>query len=163
MRRVPLILFCAASAFLISCPEKPYPGTPLEAARRISPQEAPGLLLDPRLTSIQRARAAAVLAGRFGAKAVPWIRRALERYPREEWPDRSLAVRALRAAGKDPGAKKLLLDCLADKSDPGIRREAALALEAFLPDTEVRLALQRTSRTDPSPLVRRAAGKALGK
>ena len=135
----------------------------MEAARKVSREEAPRLLLDERLTSPQRARVAAILAARFGRRAVPWVRKALRSYPVQTWPDRSLAARALRAAGKDRGARDLLLECLADRTDPDLRAEAASTLRIFLPDTAVRKALEKTAVTDPSPEVRKAAARALGR
>jgi len=116
--------------------------------------------MDSRLTSTQRARVAAVLAGRFREEALPWIGKALAAYPPEEWPDRHLAVRALRSAGR--AARPLLLACLADRRDPALRAEAARALAAFTDDPEVRKALAEASREDPSREVRRAAAGALG-
>jgi len=149
--------------FLPGCKKGPYPGDPVEAARKVSFEGAPRLLLDERLTSPQRARVVTILAARFGARAVPWVRKALKTYPVRTWPDRSLAARALRAAGKDRGARALLLGCLADRTDPDLRAEAASTLRNFLPDTAVRRALEETAAKDPSPEVRKAAERALGK
>ncbi len=146
-----------------ACRRGPFPGDPLEAARKAPPGKGKDLLLDPRLTSAQRARVAAILAARFKEKAVPWIGAALRSYPLRAWPDRFLAARALRATGKASSARRLLLQCLEDREDPGLRREAARALAPFLPDGEVRKALLRAAREDPSPLVREAAGKTLGR
>ncbi len=135
----------------------------MEAARKVSMEEAPRLLLDERLTSPQRARVVTILAARFGPRAVPWVRKALRSYTVQTWPDRSMAARALRAAGKDRGARALLLECLADRTDPDLRARAASTLQVFLPDPAVRKALEKAAAADPSPEVRRAAEKALGK
>ncbi len=157
------LVLLAGVLFPPGCKEGPYPGDPVEAARRISREEAPRLLLDPRLTSPQRARVVSILASRFRARSVPWIREALRTYTIRAWPDRFLAARALRAAGKDREARDLLLHCLADETDPGLRAQAASALQVFLPDRAVRKALEKAAGNDPSPEVRKAAEKALGR
>jgi len=149
---------------VISCScskSEPFPFDPLEKAKTIDLKEAEALLLDKRLSSVQRGRVAIILGARFKEKVFPIFEKVLKLYPINRWPDRFMLVKGLRASGEK--AIPFALRILEFKDDEASRMEALKFIARYRKKKNVLNAIKRIALHDPSLYLRKKAKEIINK